>query len=119
MFEFISENSQLLGVIIVTFGGLFAFIKWIDTRNRELREKRYSTYMNLISVISGKREDGTTPNLTEEIAATWFLLEYKEYYKTTEKIFSNSDLKNMANEAWVKHVLPHIKSMLEEISQQK
>lgn len=117
MLDFISENSQLLSVITVTLAGLFAFIKWIDTRNRELKEKRYSTYMGLISVISGKREDGTTPNLTEQIAATWFLVEYKEYYKTTGKIFLNSDLANMANEPWVKHVLPHIKAMLEEISQ--
>ena len=73
--------------------------------------------MNLISTISGKREDGQTPNLTEQIAATWFLTEYKEYAKTTQKIFSNSDLEKMANLPWVEHVLPHIKSMLNELAE--
>ncbi|HOO81245.1 MAG TPA: hypothetical protein PK513_01940 [Alphaproteobacteria bacterium] len=116
MLDFISENSQFLSVLTVTFAGLFAFIKWLDTRNRELKEKRYSKYMQLISVISGKREDSSPSNLPEQIAATWFLIEYKEYFEITKKIFSNSDLKEMADETWIKHVLPQMQSMLKEIS---
>lgn len=77
-FEFIAQNKELIGFAIAVVAGLFAFIKWIDTRNRELKEKRYRIYMDLIGVISGKRADSTTPNITEQIAATWFLLEYKE-----------------------------------------
>ena len=92
MLEFITTNNQLLGTITIICAGLFAFIKWIDNRNNELKEKRYSKYMSLISTISGKREDGQTPNFTEQIAATWLLLEYKEYYKITEKIFSKTTL---------------------------
>lgn len=114
--EFISEIKDLIGFVIAIIAGFFAFIKWIDTRNRELKEKRYKNYMDLIGVISGKRADSTTPNITEQIAATWFLLEYKEYYEMTGKIFSDSDLENMANEPWVKHVLPHIRKLLTEIS---
>ncbi len=111
------DNFKVLGTIIIgVSAGLFAFIKWLDTRNSELAEKRYMTYMSLVSVISGKRTDSSTPNLTEQIAATWFLLEYKEYYTITRKIFGNSDLSNMANEPWVNHVLPHIEKLLEEIS---
>ena len=72
--------------------------------------------MGLVSTISGKRADSTTPNITEQIAATWFLLEYKEYFDITKRIFSNSDLEKMANEPWVTHVLPHIKMLLKEIS---
>ncbi|MFH2097334.1 MAG: hypothetical protein ABII24_02195 [bacterium] len=116
MLEFISQNNNLIGIIIISITGSFAFIKWVDSRNRSLKEKRYETYMKLIGVISGKRSDSTTPNITEQIAATWFLLEYKEYYDMTKKIFSESDLVNMANEPWVKHVLPHIKKLLKEIS---
>ena len=115
MLDFIIQNNALFSTIAILGAGFFAFIKWIDNRNRELKEKRYSKYMALISIISGKREDGTTPNLTEQIAATWFLLEYPEYKKTTKKIFENSDLKNMANGAWVEHVLPQIEFMLKEI----
>jgi hypothetical protein len=114
--ELISQNTEIIGFVVAIFAGLFAFVKWIDTRNRELREKRYKTYMDLIGVISGKRTDSTTPNLTEQIAAIWFLLEYKEYYEITKKIFSDSDLENMANAPWVKHVLPHIHKLIKEIS---
>lgn len=113
--ELISQNKDLIGFVIAIMAGLFAFIKWIDTRNRELKEKRYKIYMDLIGVISGKRTDSTTPNLTEQIAATWFLLEYKEYYEVTKKIFSGSDLKNMANKPWVDHVLPHIQNLINEL----
>lgn len=116
MIEFITQNKDLIGIVTVSITGLFVFIKWIDNRNRELKEKRYETYMNLIGVVSGKRLDSTTPNITEQIAATWFLLEYKEYYDMTKRIFLDSDLENMANETWVKHVLPHINKIVKEIS---
>lgn len=119
MLNFITQNQSLIGTIIVSITGLFAFIKWIDSRNRALKEKRYSTYMGLISTISGKSVDSISPKLTEQIAATWFLLEYKEYYNMTKRIFSNSDLKNMANKPWVDHVLPHIEKLIKEISEQK
>lgn len=112
---FVTENKDLIALLTVVFTGLFAFIKWIDSRDRELKEKRYQIYMNLISTVSGKRPDSTTPNLTEQIAAVWFLVEYKEYYTTTIRIFSDSDLEKMANEPWVEHVLPHIKKLLQTI----
>jgi len=114
--EFISQNKDIIGFVIAIIAGSFAFVKWIDTRNRELKEKRYKTYMDLIGVISGKRADSTTPNLTEQVAATWFLLEYKEYYEITAKIFSDSDLENMGNALWVQHVLPHIRRLINEIT---
>ena len=116
MLDFITQNNGLIGIIIISFTGLFAFVKWIDSRNRNLKEKRYETYMKLVGVISGKRIDSTTPNITEQIAATWFLLEYKEYYDMTLRIFSDSDLRNMGNEPWIKHVLPHIEKLIKEIT---
>ncbi len=114
--EFITQNKDLIGVIVVCFTGLFGFVTWIDTRRRELKEKRYKTYMDLIGVISGKRVGSTAPNITEQIVATWFLSEYKEYYDMTKRIFSDSDLEDIANETWVKHVLPHIHKLIKEIS---
>jgi len=113
--EFISQNKDLIGFFVAIMAGLFTFVRWIDTRNRELKEKRYKTYMDLIGVISGKRKDSTTPNLTEQIAAIWFLLEYKEYYEITRKIFSDSDFENMSGLLWVQHVLPHIRKLIKEI----
>lgn len=116
MLEFITQNSPLLGIMTIAIAGLFGFIKWLDTRNNELKDKRYKTYMNLISVISGKRDDGSSTSLAEQIAATWFLLEYAEYYNMTRKIFENNNFKEMADERWVNHVFPHIEKLLIEIS---
>lgn len=113
--HFITENSQFLSVLAAVVGGVFAIVKWIDIRHMELREKRYSKYMGLISTISGNRPDGSTPRITEQIAAVWFLLEYKEYHRITYRIFSSNDLKDMANEPWTKHVVPHIEKLLKEI----
>lgn len=114
--QFITQNKDLIGLITVSITGIFVFIKWIDNRNRELKEKRYKTYMDLIGVISGKRADSSTPNISEQIAAVWFLSEYKEYYEITKKIFSESDFENMSDKAWVQHILPHIHKLLKEIS---
>jgi len=113
--EFINQNKELIGFVVAVFAGLFAFIKWLDARNRELKESRYKTYMELIGVVSGKRKDSTIPNFTEQIAAVWFLSEYKEYYGITKKIFSAGDIDKMSSEGWVQHVLPHIRKLVNEI----
>ena len=112
----ISENNQLISTIVFALAGIFSVIKWLDTRNRELQEKRYSKYMDLISIISGNRSDSTTPRMTEQIAAVWFLLEYKEYKDITYKIFSYSDLDTIANEPWIQHVAPQIKLLIQDIN---
>ena len=54
MLEFFAQNKDLIGIITDSLAGLFAFIRLLDTRNRELKKKRYNTYMNLVSIISGK-----------------------------------------------------------------
>ena len=86
--EFISQNIDSITLIIAIFAGLFAFIKWIDSRNRELKNERYKKYMQLIrviSVISRPRKGG----ITEQVASVYMLLEYKKYYKITLKVLDN------------------------------
>lgn len=116
MIQFITENTALVGLITISFTGLFALIKWFDTRKRELADKRYNTYMDLIGVIAGKRKDSSTPNFTEQVAATWFLVEYKEYYHITKRIFADSNMEKMSTNQWVSIVGSHVKKMLIEIS---
>lgn len=114
--EFISQNIDSITLIIAIFSGLFAFIKWIDSRNRELKNERYKKYMQLIREISGSKEtEGASICITEQIASSWMLLEYKEYHKITLKILDNEDLKKMSNDRWQKFVLPQIKKVIEEI----
>jgi hypothetical protein len=112
VFRFITENFQPL---ILVCGGLFAWVKWVDSRNREIKEKRYSTYMNLINIISGKCPDGRVVMLTEEIAAVWLLLEYKEYDNITRKIYSHQAVRNSTAQEWNETVLPTIDELLQEL----
>ncbi|MFA4994540.1 MAG: hypothetical protein WC521_04465 [Bdellovibrionales bacterium] len=114
--NFITENSQLLSVLTAVIGGVFAFIKWIDVRHMELREKRYAKYMELVSTISGRHPDGNALCITEQIAAVWFLLEYKEYRDITFKIFSSKDVLDTAKGPTAKILVPHIEHLMKEIA---
>ena len=118
--EFVSQNIDSITLIIAIFAGLFAFIKWIDSRNRELKNKRYKKYMRLIRTISGSKETkDASICMTEQIASSWMLLEYKEYYNITLKILDNEDLEEMSNDPWLKFVLPQIKKVIQEIRSSK
>lgn len=72
--------------------------------------------MQLIRIVSGsKPNEAVSIGMTEQIAAIWFLLEYKEYHHITLKILDNPDLEKMANERWNKFVLPQVRLLTEEI----
>lgn len=36
--EFINQNKDIIEFVAAISGGIFAFIKWLDSRNRELKE---------------------------------------------------------------------------------
>ena len=120
MFEFISANSDIIALLITVFAGFFGFIKWLDTRTLNLKNERYDKYILLIGVLSGAKDnkDATIPT-TVQIASAWLLLEYKEYYPITVKIFDNPDLEKMSNENWREFVLPQIKLVIEEINSKR
>jgi len=116
MLELIAENTNQITLIIAIIAGLFAFIKWLDTRNQNLKDERYKKYIQLIRILSGSKiNDSASICMTEQIASAWLLLEYKEYYKITLKILDNNDLEKMSNENWQQFVLPQIKLVVEEI----
>jgi len=78
MLELITENNAYITLMIAIGAGLFAFVKWIDSRNQNLRNERYKSYMQLIRILSGsKTSDEQSVCMTEQIAAAWFLLESK------------------------------------------
>jgi|GEM_PF-2925961 len=117
MLKFITENNSFILLMIGMISGTVGFIKWLATRQQEMKEKRYSKYMDLIGIIAGNRPDGNHAKMTEQIAAVWFLLEYKEYKNITYKIFSNTDLDDIGNEVWRSHMKPNIKLLLQEIGE--
>lgn len=119
MLELIAQNNNQITMIVAIVAGLCAFLKWLDTRNQNVKNERYNKYIQLIKVLSGSKEnDSASICMTEQIASAWFLLEYKEYYKITLKILDNDDLQNMSNKPWQNFVLPQIKLVVQEITNQ-
>ena len=108
--EFVLQNINSITLIIAIFTGFFAFVKWVDSRNREIRREERKEYIKLISAITGGI------NISEQVASVWMLLEYKKYYRTTLKVLDN-DLwgQSKAPDIWKKYVLPAIKDCIEEI----
>ncbi|PCH98594.1 MAG: hypothetical protein COB76_06915 [Alphaproteobacteria bacterium] len=116
MFELIGNHADQITIIIAIFAGLFAFIKWLDTRNQTLKNERYERYIQHIRILSGSKEnEGAFICMTEQIAAAWLLLEYSEYFEITLKILDNPDLEKMSNEPWQQFVLPQIKQVIADI----
>ena len=56
MFEFIGNHSSQITVIFAVGAGVFAFIKWLDARNQELKDKRYERYVQHIHILSGSKD---------------------------------------------------------------
>jgi hypothetical protein len=73
------HGVQLLTILTPLAGGLFALLKYLDLRNRELRTERYKTYADLVRTMSGLKPDGTRAFLVEEIQAVYQLEEFDEY----------------------------------------
>lgn len=109
-------NSLDLTLVVIIFTVFFAFIKWLDSRNQNLRNERYKNYMQLMKILAGsKTANGNSRCMTEQIAAAWLLFEYKEYYELTLKILDNRDLENMSAPEWKNFVAPQIKLLINEI----
>jgi hypothetical protein len=116
MWDFIADNTSQITTLISVGVAFFGLIKWLDARNKALRNERYENYLRLIKIISGSRENPHTQiGITEQMACLWLLLEYKEYYEITLKILDNDVLEELSNDAWRKAVLPQIKDLVQEI----
>ncbi len=116
MLDLITKNNTHIILFIVICSGIFAFIKWLDSRKQTLRNERFKNYIELIGILAGsKNSAGITRCMTEQIAAAWLLLEYNEYYNITLKILDNSDLEKMSDENWKEFVAPQVRYLVTEI----
>ena len=114
MIDFVSQNSTALTALLTVAGGIFAFIKWLDARAVEQKEKRRQRYERLIDIIIGQVVDGRKPVVLQQIVAVWMLSEFREFEHITRKIFVDRDPSLGATEAWVSQIHPEILKMLNE-----
>ena len=112
MEDFISNNFNQITFILTVIAGVFAFIKWLDSRNLKIKNDRYQQYIQHIRSFAGC---GSNISPAEQIASAWFLLEYEEYYKLTLKILDNDLIRVKSSDEWVKlseEIIQEIKSKL-------
>src|SRR5450631_3072567 len=63
--------------IVVIVGGLFAFIQWIDQRNRELSDRRFEQYWKLLDTSQ------SDPHLAHQKISLLLLKRYPEFKDET------------------------------------
>jgi len=112
--NFISSNAAALTVLLTEAAGVFAFVKWLDARALEQKEKRRQRYERLIDIIIGQEVNGRKPVVLQQIVAVWMLSEFKEFEHITRKIFVDRDPKGSSTEAWLTQIYPEILKMLGE-----
>jgi hypothetical protein len=110
----LSSHTWALTALITVAGGIFAFIKWLDERALEQKEKRRQRYERLIDIIIGQEVDGHKPVVLQQIVAVWMLSEFREFEHITRKIFVDRDPAGSSTEAWLTQIHPEILKMLSE-----
>ena len=106
-----------LTALVACFSFVFSFIKWLDSRNRELNNQRYLQYRELIRVICPFGEAKVSP--PEQLLCVIFLKEFKEYYKTTKEVFFNPQIINRTSNEWKESLLPEMEKVLKEIEKEQ
>ena len=112
--NFLLSHTGALTALLTVAGGIFAFIKWLDARSLEQKEKRRQRYERLVDIIIGQEIDGRKPVVLQQIVAVWMLSEFKEFEYITRKIFIDRDPTNGSTEAWLTQIYPEIRKMLGE-----
>lgn len=114
LIDFVSSHTGALTAVLTVAGGVFAFVKWLDARALEQKEKRRQRYERLIDIIIGQEVDGRKPVVLQQIVAVWMLSEFREFEHITRKIFVDRDPTGSSTEAWLTQIHPEIMKMLGE-----
>ena len=80
----ISEWLPYVTALSIVGSGLFALVKWVDQRNRELAERRFEQYWKLIEL--GQE----TPFIGKQKVALLLLKRYAEYQTETIEFLADA-----------------------------
>jgi hypothetical protein len=92
--------------IVVIVGGLFAFIRWLDQRQRELKERRFEQYWKLLDTSQND------PHIAHQKVALLLLKRYPEFKNETQHFLS--DAKNR-NDPWTQNNIGEIDAVLKDL----
>ncbi len=107
----IANGVQLLTIVTPIAAGLFALLKYLDVRNRELKAERYKSYADLIRTLSGIKPDGSRAFLVEEIQVVYQLEEFEEFNGISIAILEAS----LAQPEWEAAMGEYARKVLEKL----
>jgi hypothetical protein len=107
--SFFTSHFPSLAAIGVVASGLFAFIKWYDLRNRELRQRNWSDYQEALETVWGRTTSGGDVASSRQIAAVYRLVRFKEFYFATVTALEDAGARNP--DSWKQNVGPHAKKV--------
>ena len=93
--------------LVVVIGGIFAFWKWWDQRNRELSERRFEQYWKLVDVSQ------ESPSLAKQKVALLLMKRFPEFSAETIAFLETAAILRGAcvdqNTDTIDEVLDHLK----------
>ena len=69
--------ATLVAPLATVVGGVFAFLRWLDQRNRELEERRFERYWKLFEVTQ------ESPHTAKQRVALLLMKKFPEYKEAT------------------------------------
>src|SRR5262249_32968726 len=103
--DWLVQNITFLAAVAA---GLFALIKYLDQRQRELQERRFEQYWRLIDTCQ------ESSFVVKQQIALLLLKRYPEYVNETVEFLTNS---KRANHAWAQQNMSTIDDLLGYFSQ--
>jgi hypothetical protein len=73
------KYASLITVAGAAISFMVGLYKWIDQRNREEEHKQHEVFFKLVTLASGKGDNGQTVSMNQQIAAIYHLQNYKRY----------------------------------------
>jgi len=68
---------------------IIGLLKWIDSRNRDIKQKEYESFHQMIKYASGVNDSENTIQRAQQLAAIYQLQMYKEYSFATIPILED------------------------------
>ncbi len=121
-FKYLGPILTFIAAFIATYS---AFIRWYVSYKQSISDNRYNNYVKLVKTIFGGKDskDEIIP-YSVQIASLWLLLEYKEYYLISLKIFRHESVGRLPQNApescirWQQEVATEINVIICEIEHQ-
>ncbi|MBA4227491.1 MAG: hypothetical protein C0456_12745 [Hyphomonas sp.] len=115
----LEELIKVLPLLATILAGFFAFMKWLDVRQREIADKEFERVSRLVMIITGQYPDGSKARTVDQILAVWMLKEYPRYHDAIRRALQRDWDPSWVSENFVRQIVPEINAMLSQLEKRK